>query len=92
MIPLPIILVEFLLAFGGALFFANAVAIVRLRREANWPPYRPAGMPEGEARSLSRTDSREHRIPSRGRILTGLVIGLGVSLVAVAKLLNLGPT
>lgn len=89
MIPLPVILVEFLLAFGAALFLANAAAIVRLRREQNWPPYRPAGVSDTEVSSLSRTASREHRIPSRNRILTGAVIGLGVSLWSVATLLNL---
>lgn len=43
MIPLPVILVEFLVAFGLALFGANALALVRLRREGNWPPARDAG-------------------------------------------------
>lgn len=40
MIPLPVILVEFLVAFGLALCGANAVALVKLRREGNWPPTR----------------------------------------------------
>ena len=33
MIPLPVIMVEFLVAFGVALFGANALALVRLRRD-----------------------------------------------------------
>lgn len=43
MIPLPVILVEFMVAFGLALFGANALALVRLRRDGNWPPARDAG-------------------------------------------------
>lgn len=89
MIPLPVILVEFLLAFGAALFLANATAVVRLRREDNWPPYRPAGMPAAEAESLTRTAARELRLPSRNRILMGLAIGLGVALWAGATLLKI---
>lgn len=42
-IPLPVILVEFMVAFGLALFGANALALVRLRRDGNWPPARDAG-------------------------------------------------
>ncbi|MCA1824685.1 MAG: hypothetical protein ABR520_05875 [Mycobacteriales bacterium] len=41
MIPLPVILTEFLLAFGAALLLANAAAMVRLRRDGNWPPAPP---------------------------------------------------
>lgn len=89
MIPLEVILVEFLLAFGAALFLANAVTVVRLRRENNWPPYRPAGMADAEAEGLSRTALHEHRVPSRTRILIGLAIGLAVSLWSVASLLDL---
>ena len=43
MIPLPVILVEFMVAFGLALFGANTLALVRLRRDGNWPPAREAG-------------------------------------------------
>jgi hypothetical protein len=67
-IPLPVILVEFLIAFGLALFGANAVAMVRLRREGNWPPRADAGP-----------------APSRPRIVTGLVLGLLVTLWALAS-------
>ncbi|MDQ1709902.1 MAG: hypothetical protein QOG49_1287 [Frankiaceae bacterium] len=88
-IPLPVILVEFLLAFGGAMFVANVTAVVRLRRDGNWPPYRPAGLDDQSVDGLSRVAQREHRVPSRPRILTGLVIGLAVSLWAGASLLNL---
>ena len=85
MIPLNVILIEFLLAFGAALFLANAAAIVRLRREQNWPPDRPAGVP-ADAEPMTRTAAREQRVPSRARILTGVVIGLGVALWALATL------
>jgi hypothetical protein len=85
-IPLNVILIEFLLAFGAALFLANAVAIVRLRREQNWPPDRPAGVPADTAAQLTRAAAREQRVPSRARILAGLVIGLGVALWALATL------
>ena len=44
MIPLPVILVEFLVAFGVALCGANVLAYVRLRRE---------GPPAGAARAPS---------------------------------------
>lgn len=67
MIPLPVILVEFLVAFGVALFGANALALVRLRRDGNWPPARGDGP-----------------APSAGRIVTGIVVGLVVTLWAVA--------
>jgi hypothetical protein len=87
-IPVEVILIEFLLAFGAALFLANAVAIVRLRREQNWPPERPAGLPEDRAGQLSRSAAREQRLPSRPRLLAGVVIGLGVSLWAIATLID----
>jgi hypothetical protein len=66
-IPLPVILVEFLVAFGVALFGANALALVRLRRDGNWPPARTAGP-----------------APSATRIVAGIVVGLVVTLWAVA--------
>lgn len=47
MIPLPVILVEFMAAFGLALFTAYAAALVRLRREGPEP-----------AREGGRTPSR----------------------------------
>lgn len=62
MVPLPVILVEFLVAFGLALFGANTLALVRLRREGNWPP-------EGPPPTPSRT-----RI--LGGIAVGLVVTL----------------
>lgn len=68
MIPLPVILVEFLLAFGVALFGANALALVRLRRDGNWPPVRSGKEPA----------------PSAVRILTGIGLGLVVTLWALA--------
>jgi multisubunit Na+/H+ antiporter MnhC subunit len=70
-IPLPVILVEFLVAFGLALFGANALALVRLRRDGNWPPTRPAARATGPA-------------PSAARIVTGIVVGFVVALWAVA--------
>ncbi len=70
MIPLPVILVEFLVAFGLALFGANALAMVRLRRDGNWPPVAPA---DGA------------RAPSRARIVIGLAVGLLVTLWAIAS-------
>jgi hypothetical protein len=69
-IPLPVILVEFLVAFGMALLGANALALVRLRRDGNWPPAR-AARADGPA-------------PSAARIVTGMVVGLVVTLWAVA--------
>lgn len=88
MIPLPIILVEFLLAFGAALLVAQAVAIFRLRREDNWPPNRPAGVPRDEAQRVTAQDPAA-RVPSRPRILTQLVIGLAVSLWSLSTLVAL---
>jgi hypothetical protein len=85
-IPLPVILVEFLLAFGAALFIAQAVALVQLRRDGNWPPTRPVGSPEG-AGAPAATDRRS-MVPSRARILTLLAIGLGVSLWSLATLVT----
>ena len=79
MIPLPVILIEFMAAFGLALFLANGAAVLRLRREDNWPPTRPAAAGAPDA-----------RVPSRGRILTGLVIGLLVALWAVASFVGKG--
>jgi hypothetical protein len=78
-IPLPIILVEFLLAFGAALFIAQVVAVVQLRRHGNWPPTRPVG-------ALDASDGEPAAVPSRPRILTLLAIGLGVSLWSLATL------
>ena len=63
MIPLPVILVEFLIAFGVALLGENAVALVRLRRDGNWPPAREAGPAPSAARIV-------------GGIVVGLVVTL----------------
>ena len=70
MIPLPVILVEFMIAFGVALFGASVLAFLRLRREGNWPPVAPVG---GAARA-----------PSRARIFAGTAIGLLVALWGLA--------
>lgn len=72
MIPVPVILVEFLGAFGLALILANALAFVRLRRDRNWPPARTAEGPS----------------PSAGRIVGLFVVGLVVTLWAVATWLT----
>ena len=68
MVPLPVILCEFMVAFGLALFGANSMAMIKLRREGNWPPEPVRGAPA----------------PSRGRILTGITVGLLVTLWAIA--------
>lgn len=68
MIPVPVILVEFMVAFGLALLAANALAFVRLRRDGNWPPSR-----SGDAAS-----------PSATRIVGGFVAGLVVTLWGLA--------
>ncbi|HEV2889420.1 MAG TPA: hypothetical protein VGX28_03515 [Frankiaceae bacterium] len=68
MIPVPVILVEFMVAFGLALIVANALAFVRLRRDGNWPPARAAAGPS----------------PSATRIVGGFVVGLVVTLWALA--------
>jgi hypothetical protein len=67
-IPVPVILVEFMVAFGVALLGANALAFFRLRREGNWPPARTADGPA----------------PSAARIVGGFVVGLVVTLWALA--------
>lgn len=68
MIPVPVILVEFLVAFGLALIGANGLAFVRLRRDRNWPPARTADGPS----------------PSAVRIVAGFVVGIVVTLWALA--------
>ena len=72
MVPLPVILCEFMVAFGLALFGANSMAMLKLRREGNWPPEPVRGQPA----------------PSRGRILTGMTVGLLVALWAVATFVS----
>jgi hypothetical protein len=68
-IPVPVILVEFVVAFGVALLGANALAFVRLRRDGNWPPAKaPADGPS----------------PSAARVVGGFVVGLVVTLWALA--------
>lgn len=67
MIPVPVILVEFLVAFGVALLGANALAFVRLRRDGNWPPARTADGPA----------------PSAVRIVAGFTVGLVVTIWAL---------
>ena len=88
MIPLPVILVEFLLAFGAALLVAQLVAIFRLRREDNWPPTRPAGRAPSDAGGAQH-GADAGAVPSRSRILTQLVIGLAVSLWSLSTLVAL---
>jgi hypothetical protein len=74
-IPLPVILVEFMVAFGLALFGASTLALVRLRRDGNWPPARDAAA--GPA-------------PSAFRIVAGIVVGFVVAAWAVATFLSKG--
>jgi hypothetical protein len=88
-IPLPVILCEFIVAFGLALLAANVAAYVRLRREDNWPPTRPAGTPVPTSRS-SRAAALRGPLPSRRRITTGAVIGLVMALWAVATFVSEG--
>ena len=76
-VPLPVILCEFMVAFGLALFGANALAMLKLRREGNWPP-------EADAAAGGAA------VPSRGRILTGMTVGLLVTLWAVATFVSEG--
>jgi len=73
-IPLPVILVEFMVAFGFALFGANTVALVRLRRDGNWPPARDGAGPA----------------PSALRIVGGIVVGFVVAAWAVATFIASG--
>jgi hypothetical protein len=73
-IPLPVILVEFMVAFGFALFGANALALVRLRRDGNWPPARDGAGPA----------------PSALRIVGGIVVGFVVGAWAVATFIANG--
>ncbi len=68
MIPVPVILVEFLIAFGLALVVGHALAFVRLRRDGNWPPARTATAPS----------------PSATRIVVGFVVGLVMILWGLA--------
>ena len=70
MVPVPVILTMFVVAFGLALLAGNGTAYVQLRREDNWPPTRPAGTSDV--------------VPSRPRILVGLAIGLVMVLWGVA--------
>ncbi len=86
MIPLPVILCEFLVAFGLALFGANALALVKLRRAGNWPPDQPAvgSGPRG------RKAAADLPLPSRTRILVGIVVGLLVALWAIATFVSEG--
>ena len=82
MIPLPVILVEFLFALGLALFGASVVAYVRLRREGNWPPARPAA-PSG--RRNGQRAAAEPAAPSRARIYVDMLLGLVIVLWAAAS-------
>ncbi len=81
MIPFPVILTELTFALGLALFGANALAWLRLRREQNWPPRRASRALRAGATAT---------LPSRGRILAGMVIGLVVTLWAAATFVTLG--
>lgn len=76
MVPLPVILTMFVVAFGLALLFGNGLAYVRLRRDDNWPPTRPV-LPD-------------QPVPSRGRILAGLGIGLVMALWGLATFVSKG--
>lgn len=89
MVPLPVILCEFIVAFGLALLAANAAAYVRLRRDDNWPPTRPAGAPVPTSRS-ARAAALRGALPSRRRIMSGMVIGLVMALWGVATFVNEG--
>lgn len=88
MVPLPVILCEFMVAFGLALFCANALALVKLRRAGDWPPARstvptaPHGRPAGA--------DADPPLPSRPRILGGMTVGLLVTLWAVATFVSEG--
>ena len=89
MVPLPVILCEFIVAFGLALLAANAAAYFRLRREDNWPPNRPAGTPVPTTRTQKAAALRGP-LPSRRRIVSGAVIGVVMALWGVATFVNQG--
>ena len=73
-IPLPVILVEFMVAFGLALFGASTLALVQLRRHGNWPPARDGAEPA----------------PSAFLIVGGIVVGFVVATWAVATFIASG--
>ncbi|HVE62486.1 MAG TPA: hypothetical protein VNB94_01605 [Mycobacteriales bacterium] len=87
MVPVPVILCEFLVAFGLALFGANAVAFAKLRRAGNWPPDRPATVTPAPRGRKAVSDTP---LPSRTRILAGIVVGLLVTLWAIATFVSEG--
>lgn len=74
MIPLPVILVEFMAAFGLAMFGGSTLALVRLRRDGNWPPARDGAGPA----------------PSASLIVVGIVVGFLVATWAVATFVAKG--
>jgi hypothetical protein len=88
-IPLPVILVEFVVALGLALFLANTVAYVRLRREDNWPPSRPPCTPVPTRRREQAAAARA-QVPSRTRILSGITIGFVMAVWGVATFVTEG--
>ena len=81
MIPFPVILTELILAAGLALLGANAVAWFRLHRDHK---VAPSSSPGGARPGATAA------VPSRGRILAGMAVGLLVTLVAVATFVTRG--
>lgn len=78
MIPLPVILAELVMALGGALFLANALAFYRTRKAQQSPSAGGTTGDEMEDRPQGPQPDPPQRQVARGRILINMLIGLVV--------------
>jgi hypothetical protein len=78
------VLRELVLALGGALFIANALALVRRRSSAERADARPA---RGGAKREGYAESEDLAQAPRARTITYMLIGLIVAVWALASII-----
>jgi len=76
LIPLPVILAEIIMALGGALFGANALALYKTRKMQE--PPETGGDAGDELEDRPQGPIPGPRVQARGRVLINMMIGLVV--------------
>lgn len=84
------VLRELLFALGAALFVANALALIRRRRDTRTAAHRPVAQrrPGSPVRGYRRTDNRDLPAAPLVRTVTYLLIGFVVMIAGLGAIIN----